>query len=351
MQNSRLNRFPYPRKRSIALFFLLFLPILLGCGLSSIGQPTDTPAPVLGPTATPLPTVPPPVSVLGSSENPIILALAPSTQNTTAVENASKTLVGLLEQGTNYHIVSVLPPDETSLVKGFGTGNAHIGVLTPFAYLEASSQGNVQAAFARQVGDAIFYDAQFLARADTGFTPYYDALKNANLADAPIALAQFQNKKPCWTDELSASGYVVPLGYINQAHVVLRDQAFLAGHVAVVRALEAGGICDFGATYVDARTYPGLQDDYPDLMKTVIVIWRIPRIIPYESLVFATGMSEDMRRNLTRAFVDLSTTPEGKAAMSTLYGFESMQVVQDSDYEPFRKAVKASGVDLDTLIK
>jgi ABC-type phosphate/phosphonate transport system substrate-binding protein len=121
--------------------------------------------------------------------------------------------------------------------------------------------------------------------------------------------------------------------------------------VAVVRALDAGGICDFGATYVDARTYPGLEDEYPDLMKKVIVIWQIPAIIPYESLVYVTGMSEDMQRNLTRAFVDLMGTPEGKSAMQTLYGFDAMQVVQDSQYEPFRKAVTASGVDLDTLIK
>ncbi len=62
-------------------------------------------------------------------------------------------------------------------------------------------------------------------------------------------------------------------------------------------------------------------------------------------------MTEDMRRALLRAFVDLLTTTDGKSAMQTLYGIDAMQVTQDSQYEDFRRAVKASGLDLSTLVK
>jgi ABC-type phosphate/phosphonate transport system substrate-binding protein len=86
-------------------------------------------------------------------------------------------------------------------------------------------------------------------------------------------------------------------------------------------------------------------------MKKVLVVWRIPPIIPYETLVFAHGINEDMRRVLIRAFVDLMSTPEGKSAMQTLFGFGAMEVVRDGQYEDFRQAVKASGLDLNTLIK
>ena len=132
---------------------------------------------------------------------------------------------------------------------------------------------------------------------------------------------------------------------------VITEAAFLAGHPTVVRAVYSGGICDFGATYIDARMYPGLQDQYPDIMKKVDVIWQIPAIIPYDTLCFARGLPEDIHRALTRAFVDLMTTSDGKSAMQTLYGFGAMQVVQDSQYDAFRKAVKASGLDLSSLIK
>ncbi len=332
------------------LVFQLFLLALLGCTLP--GQRPDV-LPLPSPAATViLPTPLPPISELGTAKDPIIVALPPSGQLSPEVEAAGNKLIGLLEKSTRYHVVAVLPASESDLVRGFGTGNAHIGVLSPFAYLLASDEGNAEAAFAREQSGDIFYGAQFIARVDTGFTPYYDTLAGANSADSPVALSQFQDKKPCWSDGRSPSGYVVPLGLIKQAQVVLRQPAaFVGGQVAVVRAIDVGGICDFGATYIDARNYPGLEDQYPDLMKTVQVIWRIPAIIPYETLVFVHGMPEEIRRNLTRAFVDLMTTADGQSAMQTLYGFQAMQVSQDGQYDEFRKIVKSSELDLNELIK
>ncbi|MGE5072750.1 MAG: phosphate/phosphite/phosphonate ABC transporter substrate-binding protein [Anaerolineae bacterium] len=327
--------------------------MLVGCGtirqLSATATPTLTPPP--GPTATPLPTGIPPVSELGTAKNPFILAMPPSPRPSDEVLQAGKNLVSLLEKATGYAFVPVMPPSEADLVNGFGTGSAHIGVLSPFAYLLAREQGFAEAAFAREHDKAIFYGAQFIANSGGGFKSYYDPVADANTAEATVALSQFIDKKPCWSDNHSPSGYIVPLGYLKQVSIKTRDPAFLAGHVAVVRALYASGICDFGATYIDARTYPGLEDQYPDLVKKVEVIWRVPEIIPYETLVFVHGLDDTHRRALTRAFVDLEGTPQGLSAMQTLYGFDAMQVVQDSQYNDFREMVKASGIDLEALVK
>ena len=320
---------------------------LFACTLPMVvGQ---TPTPVVTPTV--VPTAPLPGAKLGTEGNPLILALPPASQPNPDVLNAGNTLSALLEKGTGYKIVSVIPPDETELIHAFEMKNADIGVLSPAGYLLASGQGYVEAAFARQQGGKIFYGAQFIARSDAGYIAYYDPIKDQDSADASVALPQLNNKKPCWTDERSPSGYIVPLGFLSGNRVHTNMPAFLAGHPAVVRAVYAGGICDFGATYIDARAYPGLQDDYPDVLKKVVVIWRIPPIIPYDSLVFIHGMDGDQRRTLIRAFVDIISTANGKAAIQTLYGFDAMQVVQDSQYEDFRKEVQASGLDLSTLIK
>jgi phosphonate transport system substrate-binding protein len=307
------------------------------------------PTPVVVPTFTPTAALP--VATLGTDNDPMILALGPSLQPKPEVLDAGKTLTALLEKATGYKFVSVVPPNETELIKAFGMKDANIGVLSPSGYLLASGQGFVEAAFARELDGKSFYGAQFIARSDAGYTSYYDKIKNENSAEAAIALAQFNNKKPCWTDQYSPSGYIVPLGFLGNAGVQTKTPAFLAGHPAVVRAIYAGGICDFGATYIDARAYPGLEDQYPDVMKKVFVVWRIPPIIPYDSMVFMHGLNEDQRRALLRAFVDIMATPDGKAAMQTLYGFDTIQVVQDSQYDDFRKAVKASGLDLSTLLK
>lgn len=325
----------------------LLLLGLLACGLLPTPQPNSVPTAV----ATLTPTAAAPDAVLGSAKNPLILALAPSARPTSDVINAGNVLKSQLEKSTGYKIIIVAPPSETELVKAFVNGNAHIGVLSPFGYLMANNAGDADAAFIRQQDGAIFYGAQFIVQSDAGFTSYFDSIKNENTDAASVALAQFNNKKPCWTDKLSPSGYVVPLGFLSEAGVKTSDPAFVSGHPTVVRALYAQGICDFGATYIDARTYPGLEGEFPDVMKKVVVVWRIPPIIPYETMVFAHGMNIDTRRALERAFVDAMLTPSGSSAMQLLYGFDAMQIAQDGQYEEFRKAVKASGINLSDLVQ
>jgi phosphonate transport system substrate-binding protein len=331
---------------------LLLLIGLSGCGL--IHRPLPVASPTLPPvTVTPADTPLPPIPTasLGDAGNPLILSLAPSPHLDPNALNASKILIARLEKSTGYQFITIAPTSESELINRFQNGDAHIGVLSPFGYLLASNNGSVEAAFARQQDGNTFYGAQFITRSDADFTPYFDSVKNENTADASTALAQFQNKKPCWSDEFSPSGYLVPLGYLNQAGVQVTDSAFVDGQPTVVRAVYAQGVCDFGATYIDARTYPGLQDAFPDVFKKVMVVWRIPNIIPYETLVFSGNMDNDMRRALLSAFVDAMNFSDSYAAMQTLYGFDAMQVAQDGQYQDFRKAVKASGLDLITLVK
>jgi phosphonate transport system substrate-binding protein len=328
-------------------FFPLVFLGLFACGLISTPQP----APALAPIPTLTPTISLPTAPLGSGQNPLILALTPSTHPSSAVDTAGQMLAAQLEKSTGYKVVVVIPPNETELIKAFGIGNADIGVLSPFGYLLASQQGHVQAAFAQKQAGNLFYGAQFISKSDAGFVTYFDPIASTNLADAPVALMQLRGKKPCWADGFSPSGYVVPLGFLGKAGVNTLAPAFVGGQPTVVRAVYANGVCDFGATYIDARAYPGLEDTYPDVMKKIMVLWQIPAIIPYETLVFVNGMTIDMQRALIRGFVDTMSTPDGKSSMQTLFGFDAMDVVQDAQYEEFRKAVTASGLDLNTLVK
>lgn len=321
---------------------------LLGCNLIPVPRPSPTSPETPSP---PAPTASQPEAALGTGANPLILALAPSARPDPGVLTAGKTLEARLEGLTGYKIVAVIPPTETKLVEAFHSGNAHLGVLSPFGYLLASQEGDVQAAFARQRDGKTFYGAEFIVQSEAGFSPYYDAIKGENTADAGAALMQFNNKKPCWADSLSPSGYVVPLGFLTAAGIHTREPAFVAGHPTVVRAVYATGICDFGATYIDARRYPGLEDEFPDVMKKVSIVWLIPPIIPYETLVFARNVNGDMRRSLTRALVEFMSTDEGRSVMQKLYGLDAMQVVQDGQYAEFRRAVRDSGLDLSSLVK
>ncbi len=331
--------------------FLLVLSIaILGCSLPvqlTLGTPTPTP------TLTPLPIptqTPPATPEPGTAKNPLILVLGPSPRPNDQMITAGKLIAEFIEKQTGYKIATVIASSETDLVDKFGKGNAHIGLLTPYGYLLAREDLSVSAAFASVHDNKLFYSTQIIINRDSEFTPYYDETRNENTADPGVALKQFQDKKPCWSDSSSPSGYVVPLGLLNQAQVETRSGAFLEGQPSVVRAVYVADICDFGATFTDARDSRTLEADYPDVKEKVLVAWRTPEIIPYEVVAFSTSLTIDMRRLIQRAFIDLMLTTDGKAAVQTVFGIDEIQIVEDEKYDEFAKYVKDSNLDLSLLV-
>ena len=331
-------------------FLSVLLLLLSACSFP--GERSATPALATESPISPVASaVPQPTAQIGTEANPVILALAPSPHPAAEMIEAGEFLAGRLEELTGYQVVTVAPASEADIVNAFRPGNAHVAVLSPFGYLLALHNGDASTALASlRIGQTL-YGAQFIARRDAGFESYFDPLHGENLADASQALAQFRDKKPCWTDTISPSGYVVPLGFLKEAGVEVRSPAFLEGQAPVVRAVYGKGICDFGATFIDARELPALEADYPDVMEKVDVIWRIPAIIPYEQVVMSSSLTPDMRRALLRAFVDLMTTPEGVDAMQTVYSLESLQPAEDVQYEAFAQYVQNAGIDLHMLLK
>jgi len=314
----------------------------------TFATPTATPTltPTLSPTQAPLSTPEP-----GTEQNPLILALAPNPRPTDAVISAGDVLAAYLEERTGYRIVTIVPTSEEALVDALSKGNAHIASLSPYGFVLAYGNNSVSALLARVRNGEVFYGAQIIINRESAFTAYFDEARGENTTDDITVLRQFSDKKPCWSDEVSPSGYVVPLGLLNQAQVTTRTGAFLAGQPSVVRGVYAADICDFGATFVDARTSPILEADYPDVMDRIRVAWRIPQIIPYENISMSSSLPFEMRRSFQRAFIDFATTPEGKAAMQTIYGFDEVQPVEDAAYAEFIKYVNASGLNLLDLIE
>jgi phosphonate transport system substrate-binding protein len=312
-------------------------------------SPTPTLTPDLNatPTDTPFPT-PAPVE-LGLAENPLILALPPSADSPEQI-TAVKTLATLLTERTGYTVVTIVPDSYTALVDALDKGNAHIVLLDPYAYTLAYQRGSVKAVYAVLKDEKTTYGAQFLATRKGGFQSFYDPAADDNTADASVALEQFNDKKPCWSDESSPSGYVIPLGFLNKNLIVTKPAAFVEGQPTVVRSLYATGICDFGATYIDARKFPSLEDEFPDLIEQVIVVWRTPDIIPYEILAFSSKMPEEMRNLFSDQIAAIMQTENGSQAFKAAYGFEAIQGVNDGFYEEFRSYVEASHVDLTALV-
>lgn len=312
----------------------------------AISPATETPIPFTPTSDVP---APPPTGELGLAENPLILALAPSANSPEQV-NAARAIASQFTERTGYVVVTIAPDSYADLIDALENGNAHIVLLDPLSYALAYQKDLVRAQFAVLNDGKIKYGAQFLAPRKGGYTSYFNPDAGVNTADSKIALAQFQEKKPCWSEETSPSGYVIPFGLLNQAQVQTRPAAFVGGQTTVVRSLYVGGICDFGATYVDARKFPSLEDEYPDLIEQVEVIWQVPEIIPYEVLAFSTQMPQPMRDLFATVIPAVFQTDAGNQAFRTAYEIKELQGVNDADFKDFHILVDESGLDLFFLL-
>lgn len=338
--------------RSIKLItvYCSLITALSACNLPT-AVPAVTPTPTIDGTMTATPTIEPtPKPDLGDNANPILLALPPSQFPDPVTVSNAQTLATLLEEQTGYRVVAVASTNYFELIEAMKVGNAHIAVLPMFGIVKAYNQDAVQAAFASTQEGAASYGAQYVARSDR-FTAYYNPSDAKNTADAPEALAQFSGKKGCWTEPDSPSGYIVPLGVLNWYQIPTEEGAFLQSQFSVVRAVRIGEICDFGGTYIDARTYPALKDEYPFIMDEVAVIWQIPPIIPYDGLFLSHTVPAKVSAELKRALDLIYATDDGKTLFDSLFGFKGMVPVEDIFYTEFVRVVNSAPVKLNELVR
>ncbi|RJP47161.1 MAG: phosphate/phosphite/phosphonate ABC transporter substrate-binding protein [Anaerolineaceae bacterium] len=339
-------------KRLSVLFAMLavFALVLSACGPAATEAPVVTEPPVVETEPpTPEPTEPP-AAELGTPENPLIMALAPSAQSQ-ELQTGGAAIAAELSKMTGYSIEVTVPASYGALVEAMASEQAHIGWLPPFTYILAKAQGYADVGLATVRFGSDHYSSQIVANAAGGYTSYYDAATGTNTADAATALAQFDGKKPCWTDPLSSSGYVIPLGVFREAGINVKAGAWVQGHPTVIKSIylsPKGEICDFGATYAPT---PDVSKDFPDVNEKVIIIFMTPPVIPNDNVSFAPGVPAEIRQKIVDALLAMAETEEGKALLKNGgYDIQGLKVVDDTFYDEFRVYLEASGVDTTSLM-
>jgi phosphonate transport system substrate-binding protein len=310
-----------------------------------------TPAPVvpiLLPTATQAPVIPPTPNPLGTAAKPIILALAPSatTQELLASGDAIATQLSKL---TGYTFKTNVPTSYAALIEAMGSGNAQVGFMPTVPYIVAHSKKYADVGLVVLRNGADHYGFEFIANKGAGFKSYYDAATSKDTADAPTALAQFAGKKPCWTDPLSSSGYLVPAGLLASNKISVKAGAWVQGHPTVVTSVylsPKGQICDFGAAYIDARSTVVKQ--YQDVNNVVDIIYVSDPIIPNDTVSYASSLPADYRQKITDALLAMLKTPDGVAAFKAVYQIDSLKAVDDSFYDDYRVYLQAINFDVNS---
>jgi phosphonate transport system substrate-binding protein len=271
---------------------------------------------------------------LGSPENPIVFTFTPSGQQEDVV--AGMEAVGeLLEEATGYTIETRLVNSYNAAVEALCSDQAQISHLGNFPYIIANDKCGVEVAgvFIRFGSDT--YATQIIARADSGIA----------------SLEDLEGKRPCWNDPLSASGYVAPIGILGDAGVLdsLQEPVWVGSHASVVSSLYEGGICDFGATWVDARG--SIEDDNPDVKEVVSIVHTSEEFLPNDMFVTVSDLDPEIRKSIIDALVAIPETEEGKAAYDRLYQIEGVAARDDTFFDTFRVYLEASGLDIEELFE
>ena len=340
----------------LALVTVLSL-LLASCGAPATPVATEPPAPTQAPpTPVPAPTEPPaPRSAPPTTRSSWRWHPPPPARSCRPVVRPSPPSSAKM---TGYTIKMSVPTNYAALVEAMGSGNAHIGWLPPLAYMLAKYKGYADVGLVVLRADSDHYGFQYVANAarmnadgTPMFTSYFDPATGKSTADAATALKQFDGKKPCWTDPLSASGYVLPAGLLAKEAVKVKAGAWVQGHPTVIKSVYLspnGEICDFGATYIDART--AVVKDFPDVNDKVQVIYVSDPIIPNDNVSFARNLPADVREKITAALLELAGTEDGRALLKNGgYDIGGLKAVDDTFYDDFRVYLEAAGYDVHQL--
>ena len=343
--------------RRLILTTVFLVLTLTACNLPQLtpiaSTPTESLVAVSPPTPTLMPT-PLPDTPLGTDANPIVLALIPSSGR--EIPDSARDVAAQLSQLTGLVIVPYAPATYSEVVDALGAGRIHIAWLPPFSYLLAHEKGFADAALAATVLGRDLSAAQFLVNKqmvdNRTFTVYFDSATGANLADAATALKQFADKKPCWTDPYSPTGYVVPLGYLNENGIETKPGAFVQGHATVIKSLYAdpeGTICHFGAAIADNQVF--IAAGYEDVAERVVAVWQTEAIVPFDGVAYAASLPDEMRVSVSAAFLSMIQTEEGNAALRDTYQIDGLKLIDDTFYEALRKMLEQSGLELSALVR
>jgi phosphonate transport system substrate-binding protein len=333
------------------LLILLIMLIVIGCVMSA---PSSTPTPKIKGTPTRHPTSTPTPQPIGSAANPLTIAFIddPSSPNFKANTQA---LIDKISQLTKYKVQAVIINNYPDLLDKMKSGVVNVSWLPPLTYIYAKNKGIARVLFLINHFGVYEYGTQFLVNSNGGFKPYFDPLTEKNSGQAGDALKQFQGKRPCWVDPTSASGYILPLGILAENQIGVLQGVFTQNHSSVVRSLYLNGICDFGATFSysgDPRTSSAVQQDLPDVLTRVPVIWQSDPVIPNTNVSINPKLSKDITSNISDAFLEIIKTPEGKKLISDAlnYDVQGFLPVNDDAYTPLEKASNILGIDIQTMI-
>jgi len=266
---------------------------------------------------------------IGTEENPIIFVAVPSGEQDRVLAGFEK-VTDIVYDETGLVIQPFVAASYTAAIESLCAEEpqAHMGALATFSYILAAEKGCADVALVSTRYGAAFYNGQFLVHADSGLETLED------LAGTDM----------CRPYPLSTSGDIIPgimlkaVGVdVNEMNQIIDTGSHEATAVAVLN-----GDCDWGATYIDARSR--VEDEYADTIMDETVVIAVEPDIPNDGIQFHPDFPADVRAKLVTAFLGMVDTEEGLAALDEAYQWGGLEEHDDTFYDQFRQILDAGGV-------
>ncbi len=245
------------------------------------------------------------------------------------LEDTSRALQKYLEANTPYKFKISIPPSYVAVVEAFGTGRADVAAINTFGYILAHDKYGAQARLVTVRFGETTYQAQFLARSDSGINK----------------LSDLNGKKMAFVDPASVSGYLLPLKYLRERKIKPKATVFAMRHDGVISMIYQRQV-DGGATFYSPPAENEPQDarrlvktQYPDIFEKVKII-ELSSAIPNDPVIFRKDVPEEMKTKIADQLIAFSKTPEGLDVLKKLSSVTGLAPTTDQAYDSTRDAIR-----------
>jgi phosphonate transport system substrate-binding protein len=218
--------------------------------------------------------------------------------------------------------------DYAGVLAALESGQVDVAYLSPFPYALASSRMQLHPLAMPYVRNNLLYHGILFVR-----------------AESPIkTLQDLKGRVVAFGDPTSTSGYLLPRALLEKSGVPIESlkRYYNAGNAdLVVKAVEEG-MADAGAAY--HLVFEVVYRSAPEKAKRMRIIGKTEEI-PNGIYVARPDLPTEEVERLRKAFLDMNTDPEGRAAMLKAPN-DRIVAADDNLFTPVREVAQSQGIDI-----
>lgn len=273
-----------------------------------------------------------------ADDDTLILQFVP-TRTDSDMQAQAQPLAGLLSEELGRDVEVTIATDYSTIIEAMAAGQVDIGIMPPATYVLAHDQGAAEVLLQAEIPamdpdtalptDELVdsFRGEILVRADSGIDSL-DDLRGTTIAAQNAA---------------SASGYIYPMVEIADAGIDTHSELTVTTVAGIDSAILAvlNGDVDAAFAFEGGRTL--LLGEFPDITDEISVLYLTDARIPNDAIAVQPDMSDELKQDVTDAFLAIADDPEAHEIISSLYSHQGYVPADQSAYDTVRDYTERAG--------